>query len=1010
MNQVYKKFPALLLTLIVGLMAASTAFASATIVIQNADPAGSGFNDPTPVTPIGGNGGTTLGQQRLNAFQFAASVWGATLTSGPTITIRANWAALSGCTASAGPLGQAGAASTARNFPNAPFVDTLYPIALANALANSDLNGASPEITAQFNSNLGTTSCLNGLHWYYGLDNSDSDAANGIDLVTVLIHEFGHGLGFQTFTSTLSGAQANGFPSAFDRFLRDDSTGKTWTQMTDAERVASAINTNNLVWSGPQVLSDVPNVLGTPRLRINSPPAIAGNYQVGTAAFGAKLTSAGVTAGVVQALDPADGSGAATTDGCSPLTNGGAVSGKIALIDRGSCNFTVKVKNAQNAGAVGVLIANNVTGNSPPGLGGSDPTITIPAVGITQADGNTIKNQLANGVSATVFLDGSAAGGADAAGRPRMYAPNPREPGSSVSHWDTSEFPNQLMEPNINLDLTHSVTPPQDLTFSLLRDIGWCSGCAQPPPPSPTPTPTVPANNDFANAQIISGCSGTITGSSNLATKEAGEPNHEPGGNAGGGSVWYQWQAPSTGNVTITTLGSNFDTLLAVYTGNSVGALTALAKNDDVDTNAGIVTSTVTFAATAGTVYKIAVDGFDGDTGNVVLNWTGCTFQSTTLTNNQVEIKTWTVGGRTFAYVKLLFPSGGYRAANFGQPVKSGSDFSADATIEQQTGTSVQAVTTTATIYDLGPVADGNYTFTFKNSGTVIKSQAFTVSSAIPPPNPIDNARTFVQQQYLDFLNRPADTAGENFWTDNITKCSDPARRPAGQTEAQCTLRQRETTSGAFFQSPEFQYTGYFVYRMYQGALGRQPKLSEFTPDALIVGNGIVVNGALSGAKIEQNKAAFAAQFVNCVDATKSRCAEFKAIYDSLNNSQYVNRLFQTTGIAPTASERQALVAGLDGGTETRASVLQKVVDGINVISEGNQQFNTTYGQAFYNSESNRAFVLLEYFGYMKRDPDDAGYAFWLGKLNQFSGNFVNAEMVLAFISSPEYRARFGQP
>src|SRR3989441_10825997 len=96
-----------------------------------------------------------------------------------------------------------------------------------------------------------------------------------------------------------------------------------------------------------------------------------------------------------------------------------------------------------------------------------------------------------------------------------------------------------------------------------------------------------------------------------------------------------------------------------------------------------------------------------------------------------------------------------------------------------------------------------------------------------------------------------------------------------------------------------------------------------------------------------------------------------------------------------------------------RANVLQKVVDGITVISEGNQQFTTSYGQAFYNSESNRAFVQLEYFGYMKRDPDEAGYAFWLGKLNQFNGHFVNAEMVLAVLavlSSPEHRARFGQP
>ena len=267
-----------------------------------------------------------------------------------------------------------------------------------------------------------------------------------------------------------------------------------------------------------------------------------------------------------------------------------------------------------------------------------------------------------------------------------------------------------------------------------------------------------------------------------------------------------------------------------------------------------------------------------------------------------------------------------------------------------------------------------------------------------------------MKQQYRDFLNREADPAGENFWTGNITLCSDPARRPPGQTEAQCTLRQRETTSGAFFLSPEFQYTGYYVLRMYRGALGRQPKLSEFTPDAQFVGAGILVNSQLSAAKINQNKADFAAQFVNCVDATKSRCAEFKGIYDGLDNKQYVDKLFLNTGVNASTSDRTALIIGLNEGTQTRADVLQKVVDGVTVLGEGNQRFDTTYGQAFYNSESNRAFVLLEYFGYMKRDPDDAGYAFWLGKLNQFGGNFVNAEMVLAFISSPEYRARFGQP
>jgi len=382
------------------------------------------------------------------------------------------------------------------------------------------------------------------------------------------------------------------------------------------------------------------------------------------------------------------------------------------------------------------------------------------------------------------------------------------------------------------------------------------------------------------------------------------------------------------------------------------------------------------------------------------------------LTANQTELKSWILQGRAYVYVKLLFPNAGYRVTNWGQPVQTGHDFTVNAAVERFTGPSVQSITTTAQIYDLGPLSAGNYSFDFKTSGTVVKNLQFTVSSTVPPPNPIDDARQFVKQQYRDFLNREADQAGEDFWTDNITKCLDPARRPAGQTEAQCTLRQRETTSGAFFLSPEFQYTGYLVYRMYQGVLGRQPKLSEFTPDALTVGNGIIVNGQLSGMKINQNKAAFAAEFVNCVDPTNYRCAEFKAIYDSLSNQAFVDKLFQTTGINASAADRAALVNGLNANpaTETRASVVQKVVDGINVISEGNQQFTTTYGQAFYNAELNRAFVQLEYFGYMRRDPDDAGYAFWLAKLNQFGGDFVAAEMVLAFISSPEYRARFGQP
>jgi hypothetical protein len=156
-----------------------------------------------------------------------------------------------------------------------------------------------------------------------------------------------------------------------------------------------------------------------------------------------------------------------------------AVNGKIALIDRGICGFTLKVKNAQNAGAIGVIIADNVAGSPPTGLGGSDPTITIPSVRITLADATTLKSALrvrsrtTSGVFASIRLNLAQRAGADALGRVMLFTPNPFQGGSSVSHWDTSAFPNLLMEPNINNGLTQTLVPPSDLTKPFMLDIGW---------------------------------------------------------------------------------------------------------------------------------------------------------------------------------------------------------------------------------------------------------------------------------------------------------------------------------------------------------------------------------------------------------------------------------------------------------------------------------------------------------------------------------------------------------
>jgi hypothetical protein len=284
----------------------------------------------------------------------------------------------------------------------------------------------------------------------------------------------------------------------------------------------------------------------------------------------------------------------------------------------------------------------------------------------------------------------------------------------------------------------------------------------------------------------------------------------------------------------------------------------------------------------------------------------------------------------------------------------------------------------------------------------------FSVSATPPPPNPIDDAREFVRWQYKDFLRREPDGPGWDHWTGEITECSDPAKRFPGETEPQCVERKRANTSAAFFLSPEFQNTGYFVLRVYRGSLGRMPHFgggttaaSEFTRDAATVGAGIVVNDALSPSVINANKQAFVNEFVTR--------GEFLSIYGSLNNTQYVDKLFQTTQVTPSPAEKQALIDGLGNGGETRASVLFKVVDGTNTITDGALQFQTTYGKAFYDNLFNAAFVQMEYFGYLLRDPDEGGYNFWLGKLNQF-GNWVDAQMVLAFIKSPEYRSRFGAP
>jgi hypothetical protein len=464
-------------SLVLACGAMGSAQAAATIVIKNLNAPGVGFNDPTPAAPVGGNTGTTLGQQRLIAFTHAANIWGATLTTAVPIVVNAQFVPLA-CTATGAVLGSAGATQVFADFPGAPKAGTIYSYALANKLYGSEISDdPTPQINARFNSELGKANCLAGSSFYLGLD---ANEGNNIDFVATLLHEMGHGLGFQTFTNGATGAQFAGYPSVWDHNLLDNTTNKLWVNMTDAERAASSLKPSGLSWTGARVSAAVPSVLAaTPQLRIVGAGAksLDGDlFAIGEADFGPKLDKSPVTGQIAQVAMQADSPGSA----CTPFNaaNAAAVRRNIALVSRGTCGFTVKVKNAQDAGAIGVIVADNAPG-AVVGMGGADASITIPAVRVTQADGALIAASLTkpNGsVAGTVGkLERSKTrfSGADAQRRITMFTPNPYQPGSSVSHYNTTATRNQLMEPSINADLTHTVTAPVDLTFELFKDIGW---------------------------------------------------------------------------------------------------------------------------------------------------------------------------------------------------------------------------------------------------------------------------------------------------------------------------------------------------------------------------------------------------------------------------------------------------------------------------------------------------------------------------------------------------------
>ncbi len=270
-----------------------------------------------------------------------------------------------------------------------------------------------------------------------------------------------------------------------------------------------------------------------------------------------------------------------------------------------------------------------------------------------------------------------------------------------------------------------------------------------------------------------------------------------------------------------------------------------------------------------------------------------------------------------------------------------------------------------------------------------------TDNESVNGTNPIDNTDFFVRQHYLDFLNREPDSAGFGFWTNQINGCG---------VDPQCIELKRINVSGAFFLSIEFQETGYLVYRTYKSAYGNLPntpvplKFEEFLPDTQQTGKGFIVGQTGWETVLENNKVAFMLDFV-----TRSRF--ITAYPTTMTPSQFVDALYLKAGVTPSAAERASVIGEFGSASDSadsaaRARALRRVAENATLIQQ----------------EKNSAFVLMEYFGYLRRNPNDppeanldfSGFNFWLTKLNQFNGNFVNADMVKSFIISGEYRQRFG--
>ena len=437
--------------------------AGAQVRIVDANPSGEGLNDRTAAEPVGGNPGTTVGEQRLIAAQYAAALWSATLGNQVPVSIRTEFVDLD-CSGGTAVLGASG--------PTALYEDSRYPAALANERAGRDLDRGREEIDARFNGRVGRSDC--GItSWYTGLDNLAPLGTT--DLPSVFLHELAHGLGFIKSARAFS-----------DRAL-DDTSGVLLSQLSTTAYDAAVRRPFGVSWIGPAVRATKDAVLdktdGLMRLQDGR------TFPLARARFGPGHVSLSAPVVVAQ-----DADGGTVHDACAPIA---PAPGALVLAERGLrsdaglfCFVAQRALNAQAAGAVGLVVRPIQAGTAPTSyVGDAGPELAIPVWGIASDDGAALEAYVAE-EGGTVFVDGDGRrAGENLAGDVLLYTPSVYSEGSSVGHWDSSASPPLLMMPTISPSLPRDL----DLTPAALRDVGWT-------PPSGLSIGATTLGHDFDNA------------------------------------------------------------------------------------------------------------------------------------------------------------------------------------------------------------------------------------------------------------------------------------------------------------------------------------------------------------------------------------------------------------------------------------------------------------------------------------------------------------------------------